>query len=84
MTRELSKSFNPKEIEEKWYTYWESEGYYSIGNDLNNSKSFSQIPHFQRTRHKKFSSIFSPPGISYCWDLFIQAGENQFDFHESL
>ena len=41
MTRELSKSFNPKEIEEKWYTYWESEGYYSIGNDLNNSKSFS-------------------------------------------
>ncbi len=41
MTRELSKSFNPKEIEEKWYTYWESEGYYSIGNDLNNPKNFS-------------------------------------------
>jgi len=41
MTRELSKSFNPKEIEEKWYTYWESEGYYNMGGDLNNPKSFS-------------------------------------------
>jgi valyl-tRNA synthetase len=41
MTRELSKSFNPKEIEEKWYTYWESEGYYGIGNDLDNPKTFS-------------------------------------------
>ena len=41
MTRELSKSFNPKEIEEKWYTYWESEGYYNMGEDLNNPKSFS-------------------------------------------
>ena len=41
MTRELSKSFNPKEIEEKWYTYWESEGYYNIGNDLDNPESFS-------------------------------------------
>ena len=41
MTQELSKSFNPKEIEEKWYTFWESEGYYRIGSDLNNSKNFS-------------------------------------------
>ena len=41
MTQELSKSFNPKEIEEKWYTFWESEGYYGIGSDLNNSKNFS-------------------------------------------
>ena len=38
MTQELSKSFNPKEIEEKWYTFWESEGYYKIGSDLNNPK----------------------------------------------
>jgi len=41
MTQELSKSFNPKEIEEKWYTFWESEGYYKIGSDLNNPKIFS-------------------------------------------
>jgi len=41
MTQELEKSFNPKEIEEKWYTFWESEGYYKIGSDLNNSKIFS-------------------------------------------
>ena len=43
MTQELSKSFNPKEIEEKWYTFWESKGYYGIGSDLNNSKNFSTL-----------------------------------------
>jgi valyl-tRNA synthetase len=38
MTQELSKSFNPKEIEEKWYTFWESEGYYKIGSDFNSNR----------------------------------------------
>ena len=41
MTQELSKSFNPKEIEERWYKFWESEGYYRIGKDLNNPINFS-------------------------------------------
>ncbi|MDB4040039.1 valine--tRNA ligase [Methylophilaceae bacterium] len=41
MTQELSKSFNPKEIEERWYKFWESEGYYGIGKDLNNPINFS-------------------------------------------
>ena len=41
MTQELSKSFNPKQIEEKWYQFWESKGYYGIGNDLKNPNSFS-------------------------------------------
>ena len=41
MTQELSKSFNPKEIEQKWYTFWESKGYYGIGSDLKNPESFS-------------------------------------------
>jgi len=41
MTQELLKSFNPKEIEEKWYKFWESEGYYGIGKNLNNPRSFS-------------------------------------------
>ena len=41
MTQELSKSFNPKQIEEKWYQFWESKGYYRIGNDLKNPNNFS-------------------------------------------
>ncbi|MDC0127704.1 valine--tRNA ligase [Methylophilaceae bacterium] len=41
MTQELLKSFNPKEIEERWYKFWESEGYYGIGKDLNNPINFS-------------------------------------------
>ena len=41
MTQDLSKFFNPKQIEEKWYQFWESKGYYRIGNDLKNSNSFS-------------------------------------------
>jgi len=41
MTQELQKSFSPKEIEEKWYKFWESKGYYKSGSDLENPKSFS-------------------------------------------
>jgi len=43
MTQELSKSFNPKEIEQRWYTFWESKGYYEIGSDLKKTKSFSTL-----------------------------------------
>ena len=41
MKQELSKSFNPNEIEEKWYKYWESKGYYAMGSDLKKTRSFS-------------------------------------------
>ena len=41
MNKELSKSFNPSDIEKKWYEFWESKGYYKLGEDLNNPHSFS-------------------------------------------
>ena len=41
MKKELSKSFNPTDIEKKWYEFWESKGYYKIGEDSNNLNSFS-------------------------------------------
>jgi len=41
MKKELSKSFNPTDIEKKWYEFWESKGYYKIGEDSNNPNSFS-------------------------------------------
>ena len=41
MNKELSKSFNPSDIEKKWYGFWESKGYYKLGEDLNNPHSFS-------------------------------------------
>ncbi len=41
MKEELEKSFSPKDIEGKWYQFWESKGYYKIGLDLKNPKSFN-------------------------------------------
>jgi len=41
MKKELSKSFNPAEIEKKWYEFWESKNYYKLGQDLDNPNSFS-------------------------------------------
>lgn len=41
MTQELEKSFSPKDIEGKWYQFWESKGYYKLGTNLDNSESFS-------------------------------------------
>ena len=41
MKEELEKSFSPIDIEEKWYKFWESKGYYKLGLDLKNPKSFS-------------------------------------------
>jgi len=41
MNKELSKSFNPSDIEKKWYEFWESKGYYRSGEDLDNPYSFS-------------------------------------------
>ena len=33
MKKELPKSFAPVDIENKWYEFWESKGYYQIGQD---------------------------------------------------
>ena len=41
MNKELSKLFDPKNIENKWYEFWESKGYYAIGHDDNKVDNFS-------------------------------------------
>jgi len=41
MSKELSKSFSPKDIESKWYEFWESKGYYKAGVDSNKNDHFS-------------------------------------------
>ena len=41
MNKELSKSFDPKTIENKWYEFWESKGYYAIGQDDKKVDNFS-------------------------------------------
>jgi len=36
--KELAKSFDPKTIENKWYQFWESKGYYAAGLDAGKPK----------------------------------------------
>jgi valyl-tRNA synthetase len=36
----LAKSFNPKDIENRWYQYWESRGYYAAGTDASKQDNF--------------------------------------------
>jgi valyl-tRNA synthetase len=37
---ELDKSFEPKNIENRWYSFWESSGYFSAGLDTGKSDNF--------------------------------------------
>ena len=41
MKKELAKTFSPVDIEDKWYQYWESNGYYKMGEDESKLDSFS-------------------------------------------
>ena len=41
MKKELAKTFSPTDIEDKWYQYWESNGYYKMGEDESKLDSFS-------------------------------------------
>jgi valyl-tRNA synthetase len=42
---ELAKSFEPKDIESRWYPKWESSGYFKAGLDPNKTESFCiQLP----------------------------------------
>ncbi|BCM23851.1 valine--tRNA ligase [Methyloradius palustris] len=36
----LAKSFDPKEIENRWYQFWESQGYYAAGLDTQKQDNF--------------------------------------------
>ena len=41
MKKELAKTFSPVDIETNWYRYWESNGYYKMGEDESKLDSFS-------------------------------------------
>jgi len=41
MKKELAKTFSPADIEDKWYRYWESNGYYKMGEDESKLDTFS-------------------------------------------
>ena len=36
----LAKSFDPSDIESRWYQFWESRGYYAAGDDATKSQNF--------------------------------------------
>jgi len=36
----LDKSFEPKNIENRWYSFWEGRGYFAAGLDTSNSDNF--------------------------------------------
>jgi valyl-tRNA synthetase len=40
MENNLSKPFSPKDIESRWYDFWESKGFYQAGVDTKNNHSF--------------------------------------------
>ncbi|MEO0135277.1 MAG: class I tRNA ligase family protein, partial [candidate division WOR-3 bacterium] len=46
---EMKKVYEPKEIEKKWYSFWEEKGYYKANPD-------SEKP--------KFSIVIPPPNIT--------------------
>ncbi len=46
---ELSKVYNPEEVEEKWYKFWDENGYFKPG---------------QQSRHPNFSVVIPPPNIT--------------------
>ncbi|HXF16411.1 MAG TPA: valine--tRNA ligase, partial [Burkholderiales bacterium] len=41
---ELAKSFEPKEIEQRWYPVWESRGYFEVHGDQNRPAYCIQLP----------------------------------------
>jgi valyl-tRNA synthetase len=49
-TRELAKSFDPKQIESHWYQFWESKGYYAAGLD--------------QTKQDNFCILLPPPNVT--------------------
>src|SRR5690606_8382718 len=46
----LAKSFDPKDIEGRWYQFWESRGYYAAGADA--------------TKQDNFCILLPPPNVT--------------------
>ncbi len=40
LEKSLAKSFDPKDIESRWYQFWESRGYYAAGADASKQDNF--------------------------------------------
>jgi len=49
MTNELSKQYNPKETEDKWYKYWEEKGYFKAS---------------ANPQKKPFCIVIPPPNVT--------------------
>ncbi|OGC36705.1 valine--tRNA ligase [candidate division WOR-1 bacterium RIFOXYB2_FULL_48_7] len=49
MAEELAKVYNPSEVEQKWYSFWESHGYFQ--------------PNHQSTQHP-FTIVIPPPNVT--------------------
>ena len=41
---DLAKSFEPAEIERRWYPFWESKGYFDAGRDATRPSFCVQLP----------------------------------------
>ncbi len=55
-TRELAKSFDPKTIENHWYAFWESKGYYAAG--------FIQPTEADPAIKENFCILLPPPNVT--------------------
>jgi valyl-tRNA synthetase len=54
--QELAKTFDPKTIETKWYTFWESKGYYAAG--------FNKSSESNPTIKENFCILLPPPNVT--------------------
>jgi valyl-tRNA synthetase len=54
--QELAKTFDPKTIETKWYTFWESKGYYAAG--------FNKPSESNPTIKENFCILLPPPNVT--------------------
>lgn len=43
-TKTLAKTYNPQEVEDKWYQYWESNGYFHAEVELDKEPFCIVIP----------------------------------------
>ncbi|OGB90041.1 valine--tRNA ligase [candidate division WOR-1 bacterium RIFCSPHIGHO2_01_FULL_53_15] len=53
MTEELAKAYNPAEVEQKWYKYWEESGFFKPNQPTN-----------QLTNKPTFTIVIPPPNIT--------------------
>jgi len=55
--RELDKLYNPQGLQEKWYTRWESDGYFDF--EKNTGKNATELKH-----DETYSIVIPPPNVT--------------------